>query len=168
MSPITLRHFSMTLLALCLMLAWAQCPYSLQSRVWDDSKRTIDEQRTREFFWMFYWGFSCATLSLSFRLLADTAQSLLFQFDLPATCRGHSEAGLIWGRCTGPGSNHLRRTARMSWDSLAASAGPQFSTPSVRNMLVSSSVVNVKTEQPLCQKTTDVQVFIWQDNPQLD
>lgn len=84
--------------------------------------------------------------SFSFRLLADTAQSLLLQFDLPATCRGHSAACLISGRCRGPGSSHPRRTARKSWDSLAAFASPQFSTPRERTILVSSSGVSMKTE----------------------
>lgn len=99
-----------------------------------------------QLFWMLWLGFLCATASFSFRLLEDTAESLLLRFDLPATCRGHSEACLISGRCTGPGSNHLHRTARMSWDSLAAFSGPQSSTPCERNILVSSSGVNMKTD----------------------
>jgi len=107
---------------------------------------TMDKQRVAEFFWMLGLGFLCAIASFSFRLLADTAQSLLLRFDLPATCRGHSEACLISGRCTGPGSNHPRRTARMSWGSPAAFPSPQSSTPSERNILVRSSGVNMKTE----------------------
>lgn len=96
----------------------------------------------------------------------DWEQPLLLWLDLPATCRGHSEACLISGRCTGPGSNRPRRTAHMSWDSLAAFASPQSSTPSERNISVSSSGVNVKTERsPLCQQTTEVQVFSWKDKP---
>lgn len=59
----------------------------LQNRAWAISKWT------REFFQMTDLGFLC--VSFCFRLLADTTQSLLLQSDLPATCRGHSEAGQI-------------------------------------------------------------------------
>lgn len=115
------------------------------------SQWTADEQRVSQFFWTLEMAFFA---SFSFRLLADTSQSLLLRFHLPATCRGHSAACLISGRCRGLGSSHPHRTARKSWDSLAAFASPQFSTPSERNTLVSSSGVNMKTEHsPFASRT---------------
>lgn len=75
------------------------------------------------------------------QLWACTVPSALCH--LPATCRGRSGVCLTSGRCTAPGSNLPHRTAHMSWDSLAAFASPQSSTPREQNILVSSSGVKV-------------------------